>query len=794
MELININKNTLTMKYPSSWHGALWRDGLVSGNGKIGANIYGGVKRETLLINHGELWAGNPVQELPDVRQCLEKTREAMDEGEFNKANWILADTLKRNGYDNKRGCPLPLAELNMTYNSLPGFSDYLRAVNMETGEVSSQFNENGVWVRKDMFVSRHDDTVVMRVRAEKPILYADFALDIRSAEDDSDEVYIHVKNNRRVGSEANILTVSSVDTDGLSFGAAAKIDTADGNIEMENGLAHIFNASEITVKIKVYIKGRSDISGLVDALQNEKESYDGCLARHVPLHKTLYHSAELDIYDEPAMSNEELLLKAYSGKSPNELIEKLWRFGRYLFICGNCIGGLPFPMYGLWHGEYRQIWSHNMANENIQMIYWHSNVGNLCELNKTLFEYYSGRMDCFRDCAKKLYGCRGIFIPAGTTPDMPLPNQIVPVIMNWTGTAGWLAQHYYRHYIYTRDTKYLMEVILPFMKATADFYEDFIVFDKDGKVKLYPSVSPENTPANFIPKEAPDMAHPMPTAVNSTIDLAIVKELFSNLLKLAEEHDIYKDKTDTWRKIVAAVPEYKTNTDGAVKEWQDERFEDRYFHRHLSHLYPVFPGDEINSDDSIIAAFEKAVDLREIGAQTGWSLAHMASIYARLGRGEDAMQCLNDIARTCMQSNLFTLHNDWRRMDISLEMENSAPIQLDALMGYINAVQEMIMYSSEKVVKLLPALPDVLKKGRISGWRFCGGIINMEWDIENKIFFAELEAEHAIDIKIILPTVFSGISIQTDREVSSEDHCLYAKMEKKDILKLIGEGDHKQY
>ncbi len=262
------------------------------------------------------------------------------------------------------------------------------------------------------------------------------------------------------------------------------------------------------------------------DKLKFENNSYEYYLNRHIPLHSALYHSAELNLFENNDLSNEELMLKAYSGKSPNELIEKLWRYGRYLFISGSSKDGFPFSMYGLWCGDYKAVWSHNMANENIQMMYWHTNIGNLEELNKALLDYYISRLDSFffKGVRQKLYGCNGIFIPAGTTPNMPLPCQLVPVIINWTGAAGWLAQYYYKYYSYTGDTEYLHSVVLPFMKAAADFYEDFIVFDKNGHIKIYPSVSPENSPLNFIPKDNVDMAHPMTSTVNSTMDLAIIK------------------------------------------------------------------------------------------------------------------------------------------------------------------------------------------------------------------------------------------------------------------------------
>ncbi|MBQ2664301.1 MAG: hypothetical protein IJG16_09155, partial [Clostridia bacterium] len=252
----------------------------------------------------------------------------------------------------------------------------------------------------------------------------------------------------------------------------------------------------------------------------------------------------------------------------------------------------------------------------------------------------------------------------------------------------------------------------------------------------------------------------------------------------VSAENNIFTDKTDDWNKIINSIPEYKTNGSGEVREWQDERFKDRYYHRHLSHIYPVFPGDEVTTEDSRISAFEKAVDLREIGAQTGWSLAHMASIYARFERGSDAMQCLNDIARTCMQPNLLTLHNDWRRMDISLEMESDAPIQLDALMGYVNAVQEMILYSSEKLIKLLPALPDNMTRGKIKDWRFVGGSIGMEWDIENSKLTAQLTADRDITLDIKLPKEFNNLKI-TGSDIKQNGIFISVDFKKDDILKI---------
>lgn len=774
------NINIIKMKYPSSWHSALWREGLASGNGEIGVNFYGGIGKETVLINHARLWRGIKQPELPDVGATLMKTRCAMDENRFCEANWILSNALKDSGYKCRTDAPLPLAALELEFHGIKSFSDYQRTVNMQTGEVTVCHKENGIKIKKELFVSRADNIIIMRVCSEKPCLNAFVSLDAYADDNCNKEYGEHIKSGGEISVSDEILTFSAVNADETSYGAAARIKTTGGNCASNGVGIKITGASEIFIVIKVFVKNESTTEKLKNELLLFNGDYIYYLNRHKPLHSQLYDGASIDFGCNLNRSNEELLLDAYGSGASNELIEKLWRYGRYLFISGTKEGGLPFAMYGLWSGEYKPTWCHNMANENIQMLYWHTNVGNLRELNIPFFEYYNGKMDFFRENAKKLYGCNGIFVTAGTTPEISRPNQITPVIMNWIGCGGWLAQHYYAHYIYTRDEDFLYDTALPFMTELADFYEDFIVYDGEGKVKLYPSVSPENTPANFIPQSGEGKVHPMPTAINSTIDLAILKELLTNLVEISENHNIFTERAEKWRKIIKKIPAYEINEVGAVREWQDKRFTDRYFHRHLSHIYPVFPGNEINTNDDAIDAFEKAVDMREPGAQTGWSLAHMASIYARLGRGNDAMDCLDNMIKSCMQNNFLTVHNDWRRMGISIEMAENAPIQLDALLGYVNAVQEMILYSSKRLIKLLPALPDNLKKGQITEWRFTGGVVNMKWDIDNNLFRAELRAERDMSIDIIIPNMFDNIICRGNCKLKQKSGLIAAEFKRK--------------
>lgn len=371
--------------------------------------------------------------------------------------------------------------------------------------------------------------------------------------------------------------------------------------------------------------------------------------------------------------------------------------------------------------------WCQNVANENVEMIYWHQPVGGLARLVKPLVDYYISQMEDSRENARKLFGCRGIYVTTYTCPGCGLSTLNVPVIFNWISAAGWLSRHFVAYCKATQDWETLREKVLPFMREAALFYEDYACYEADGSMKLYPSVSPENSPGNFIPKEFSEhMGHVMPSVINATMDFAVLKDLLTNLIDLSRQEGMYQEDTVKWADMLKAIPDYQVNRDGAVKEWMHPELEDFYRHRHLSHLYPVFPGDEVTwqSRPDLWDAFEKAVELRELGGQSGWSMAHMASIYARFGRGEQAAECLDLLCRACLTNSFFTLHNDWREMGLSLTIEDMHARQLDANMGIVNALQEMLFFAGDGLVKLLPACPPQVWKRFGAGFPWLWGEI----------------------------------------------------------------------
>ena len=759
----NGNRNKMTLKTPASWHRDMWREGLPAGNGKIGALVYGNIADETIVINHCKLWHWGKRNELPDIHEALSETRKQLDKGNFWDANTISADLLKKKGYTARLASPCPLCDIKVIMDSKNAFHHYRRVLNMETGEVCVSWKEEDCEFTRKLFVSRADDMLVYKLTSNQRHLNANLFLQLHETYDkDTKKMREEQGSNLVEYADKNFIYYSARNEDGRDFGAVMKI-VGDGDLATQDGRSiSVKNGNEITVYCCFFVGGQrnTEFEKYKRKLEGWNDTYEACLKRHAKLHGALFHNVDIQIADQDLdKSNEELLFNAYEQTASNALIERMWRFGRYLMISGTAENGLPFPLYGLWPGKYRLPWSHNMANENIQMIYWHTMVGGLEYTMKTVLDYYWSLMDDFRQNARRLFGCSGIYIPAGTTPGMGYPNQIVPVILNWIGAAGWLCQHFYDYYKFTGDEEFLKEKILPFMYEAAQFYSDYIVMDEKGNCKIYPSVSPENTPKSLMPgDEYEHMAHPCPSAVNATMDFAIVKELFRNIIEASKITGMYQDKIKSWETILKAIPEYQKNADGDIKEWMHPDLTDRYTHRHLSHIYPVFPGKEyvVGRDDmDMPVGFELAVSKRTPDSQSGWSLAHMACIYARLEKPEKAIRCLDILTRSCVLKNLFTLHNDWRKMGLTLDGGESVPVQMDANMGIANAVQEMLLFVSDDFIKILPACPERFKKGAVKNLHFMTGLISFKWDILAGYFVCNIVSLRNTRLTIQLPKFF---------------------------------------
>lgn len=712
-----------------------WREGLPLANGSLAALVFGRTATEVVMFNHEKLWGGANTLPLPDVSSALPEVRSALAEGHYQAAEGLLEQRLRQAGYgDAFPGAYMPGPDLLLRSHGTSGHSDYVRELDLATGEVAVRWSGGQVSRRRRSFISEADgmfvqDCGVPRGHASRH----DIHLEPHSLRD----TFLNGLVRTSISPTVTIHEFSAGAGIAVDLGngcryIAAFLVRGAGNFAHHDGITTCDLGPDAMILCSVEPEDGTHggkVEALYAALESRHGSYEELFARRCagpgvrgPVEFSLECSG-----GERARSNEELLLEAFSGRLPNVLVEKLFHYGRYLLAASSRPGCLPAHLQGKWNGEYAPPWScAYFNNENLQMSYWQALTGNMGAALLPVFDLYESLMDHFRENARNLFGCRGILLPLYNSPFNGRQTDLQAHVLYWTGAGAWLAQLYWEYWLFTRDRDFLADRALPFMREVALFYQDFLRTDADGRIVISPGNSPEN---RSIP-------HLTSVCINATMDVALVRELLTNLLAGERELGRVDPATEEWERILAALPEYQVDETGALREWLHPDFGENHQHRHISHIYPFFPGHEIPPDAThpLFAAVHEAVKQRMtlgLAEQTGWSLAHLANIFGRLGEGAQAHQCLTCLAQSCLGNTLFTYHNDTRGMGVTMDLVwgLAAPLQLDAILGFPAAVMEMLLYSSPDEIRLLPALPEAWKRGRFSGWQTrCGVEVACVW------------------------------------------------------------------
>ena len=710
-----------------------WREATPLGNGRLGALVHGRASDERVALDHEALYNWALRGEMPDLSAHLPDLRRLLAEGRFAEAERLYPELLKASGYVGRSGKFFPAFDLRLRCETSGAFRDYSRELDLENGVGTVRWTDDGgTWARMALVdCSRGaDGPLVLRVDR----VGAPFSLSLSLPQHDLLD-YPGYGGWDSFSTEARGRAVlSTVKTnDGLHFCGMARVLDTDGDAVADGDRIAVASAHEVVLLVDVRDRPLSFDEFELSLARFDGTSFDDLLAAHAAAFFPRYDAARIDLTppEAPQESNERLLLDSWAGAVDTRLVEKMSDFGRYLLLASSGFGcARPANLQGVWNGDYAPAWGATyFLDENVAMMYWQALAGGMPETLLPLFDLLDRFKDDFRTNARRLWGCRGLLLPVFMGDRSGLKDNFQPHCVYWTGAGAWIAAFYWDYWLWTNDRAFLRDRAWPFLREVALFYEDFLFEGPDGLLHAAPAISPENKPT--VDGKAENGV-----CVDPTMEIALVRELLSHALAAAAELGVGDAQTAHWRAMLGKLPPYRTRPDGALCEWLDPRLGDNDRHRHLSHLYPLFPGREIapHRDAALFDAARRAAEARlETGLadQTGWSLAHLACVWARLGEGDRALGCLELLLRCCTGPNLFTRHNDWRGMGVTLESLHGAQpaVQLDAAFGFRAAVQEMLLQADDATLRLLPALPRAWTRGSATGLCAPGGLrVDLDW------------------------------------------------------------------
>lgn len=746
------SKNILKFNSPSKWWGAGWREALVSGNGKIGASVLGGAGEDSIMLTHADLWWQGRVGVLPDVCSQLDKVQKALDEGRHKEATAILPDALQSKGYNPLLSYPLPICDFKVNHKMDRPPKEYNRTVNMDSGEVTVSFKDGATRFERSVFVSKNEDMVVFEIKKfGAKAIDADFRFDVHEK---FNTLTPTAKSNMPEGTTARVegkFLLFSARSDGGEYGAVAYVNFFGGTIANTQDAITVRGAEKVFIIIKPFINAKSremKWKELKDELKGFKNTYEKLLKEQNSAFGRVFNRAFVELDDENGDESVDRLIAdvAEGGEISPAMIEKLWAFGRYLFISSTTPNSAPTPPYGIFCGDYKGINSHINADGSLQLSYEHALAGNLTDYFESLLEYYKQVIDDLKKNAIRLYNARGIMVPSVMARGTGLLGSLDAAAVHFTGAAGWLCKLFYDACLCSGETKWLKTEVMPLLKETAQFYLEFFKEGEGGMLESKPSWSPMS---EFN-------ADGVRIAKNAFIDFAIAKEVFCNLISASEELGANKADIAKWKEFMAKIPYYSLNNDGTVKEFNDPKAVQGITNGSTSVFYPLYPSTKV-SDINIeeFKQFEKTAKERfSFGSHhSTMSLARYANLFIRLNQTKQAEDIIAALVANTAYSNLIFSASDWTGMGIA-NNDGWAQFNIETNLILTNAIQEMFLRSDKENIWLLPAC--TANKGSIGGFLTRSGVevVELTWNYKKGEIFAKLKAKKACKINIRLPEI----------------------------------------
>lgn len=722
------------------------------GNGRLGAMVFGGVEKEHIVLNESTMWSGSPQDaDKENAYKVLPEIRAALLAGENRKAQEILQKNFickgAGSGFGNGKsvpyGCYQVFGGLDLTFPSSEGTA-YRRVLNVNDAVAKVSFQQDGASVTRESFVSAPDQVIVYRVSStKKGSVKFDSVLtrpERFSTRVDSDRFVIEGQ-----------LESGQPGVEGVKYFGTLKAISKGGKVWTDNKGIHVEGADEATLYFSAgtSFADKNFASNAVKHVENAaKKSYDSLKKAHVKDYQKFFKRVELSLPVGPAASEPtfERLKAAKNGTDDPSLATLYFNFGRYLLISSSRPNSpLPANLQGIWAEELRTPWNGDFHLDiNVQMNYWLAETTGLGDCHQPLLNFIPKLVPNGRKTAKAYYNSRGWVAHVITNPWLfTSPGEGA----DWGSTvsgAGWLCQHLWEHYAFTQDKKYLASVY-PTMRESALFFLDMLIEEPKHKwLVTAPSNSPEN---QFVhPKDGA-----VSTCMGPTMDTQIVRELFTNTIAAGR---ILGQDAEFLKEIEAAKARLappQIGSEGQLLEWLEDYKETDIHHRHVSHLYGLYPSNEISlrKTAKIANAARKSLERRG-DSGTGWSLAWKVCFWARLEDGDHAWLILKRLFNPVSTSDYNYSNGGGTYANL---FDAHPPFQIDGNFGATAGIAEMLVQSQDGEIRLLPALPKAwAKQGSVKGLKARGNVtVDVEWK-DGKVVAHKISGPGAKAAKVVMP------------------------------------------